>query len=181
MQANRDIKTSWRFLRRLVFVFVVMTLSAGSLSGCSLLQKFGIIAAPADPIPLSEQPYTLNLRLLASSGLNPDSQSRPSPVQVRIFVMQPQVDIVDKAFEEMFDYAENVMDPRPLITLTLQPGQKKNVSLSANKSQSMLVVAAAYRDPYQSLWNAVATIEPTDDTAMSATIGATTVTLHHSP
>lgn len=177
-----------RSAQRLVYVFVLMAVLATTLTGCSVLQKIGLLPAPVAapppipvPVPLSEQPYTLNLRLLASSGLNPDSQSRPSPVQIRVFIMQPQADIADKEFEVMFDYAGNVMEPRPATTLTLQPGQKKSIALSANKSQSMLVVAAAYREPYQSLWNAMTTIEPNDEVSVSARIGATAVTLHPSP
>jgi type VI secretion system VasD/TssJ family lipoprotein len=95
--------------------------------------------------------------------------------------MEPQADINDKGFEEMFDYSGNFMDPRPLSTVTVRPGETKDIVLPANKSQSMLVIAAAFRDPYQSLWKAVATITPADTVAATASITATTITINPSP
>jgi type VI secretion system VasD/TssJ family lipoprotein len=155
------------------------------LSGCGLLQKVGILSAPEDvpsaPVPLSEQPYTLNLSLSASSDLNPDTQSRPSPVQVRVFIAERESEIDSKSFEEMFDYAGNLIDPRPASTLTLRPGQTRTISLPANKSQTLIVVAAAYRDPYQTLWKAVSIIEPADTVTASATISADAVTISQNP
>lgn len=165
---------------------VGLTLAASLLSGCGVLEKVGIlsgpeapaIAAPPAPIPLSQQPYELTLRLTTSDDLNPDTQSRPSPVQVRIFLMAPQADLENKEFAEIFDFDGQIMEPRPASTLTLRPGQTRDVVLPANKSQSMLVVAVAYRDPYQAVWKAIAIVTPSDTAAAIATIGADTVTIN---
>lgn len=161
------------------FRCVVVFMACSLMSGCGLLQKTGILPAaeaPAPP-PLSSQPYELHLRLSASSDLNPDTHSRPSPVQVRVFVTEGQSEIANKEFEEMFDFAGNFMDPRPLSTVTLRPGQTRDIVLPANKSQSLLVIAVAFRDPYQALWKAAARVSPSDTVKASATISATTVTI----
>jgi len=159
-------------------------------SGCSILQKVGILSSPEPakfelpapaPVPLSEQPYDLKLILSASDDLNPDTQSRPSPVQVRLFLTEPQSEISSKSFEEVFDFAGNVMEPRPLATVTMRPGEAKTVVLPAMKSQTLLVVAAAYRDPYQSIWSALAEITPLDTVNASATIGSALVTINPTP
>ena len=169
-----------------VMRFATIVAVTSLLAGCGLLQKVGILSTPEPPevpvsIPLSQQPYELHLRLSASSDLNPDTQSRPSPVQVRVFITEAQSEIGNKGFEEMFDYSGNFMDPRPLSTVTLRPGQTKDLVLPAYKSQSVLVVAVAYRDPFQSLWKAVATLSPQDIVSASATIGETTITIKPSP
>ncbi|MFT6301583.1 MAG: type VI secretion system protein VasD [Pseudomonadales bacterium] len=157
---------------------MALAMAASLLSGCSLLQKVGLsvpdapiaTAAPA-PIQLSEQPYELSLTLTASDDLNPDTQARPSPVRVRIFLMEPQMDMDNKAFTEIFDFDGQQMEPRPMLTITLQPGETKDVVLPANKAQSMLVIAVAYRDPYQALWKAVATVAPSNTASAIATVG----------
>lgn len=164
---------------------IAIAMAASLLSGCSALEKVGILSGPEAPaitappvaVPLSEQPYELNLRLSASSEMNPDTESRPSPVQVRIFLMTPQADVNAKEFEEFFDFGDQLMEPRPLLTVTLRPGETRNVILPAFKSQSMLVVAAAYRDPYQAIWKDIATLTPSDTVVALATIGKNNVTI----
>lgn len=190
MYGNGDMKISRRRVFARFFTLAIVGVSGSTIAGCSLLQKFRILSKPETPaqpapvpvpVPLAEQPYTLNLRLLASSDLNPDAQSRPSPVQVRVFLMQPQADIANKGFEELFDYAGNFMEPRPMTTLTLQPDQTRDIVVPANKTQTMLVIAAAYRDPYQAFWKAIARIEPADEVSASVNIGASAVTINPSP
>lgn len=152
------------------------------LSGCGLLEKTGLVSSPRPvPVPLSEQAYQINLSLSASSDLNPDTRSRPSPVQVRVFMTDGQSEIGSKSFEQMFDYAGTQIEPRPVSTLTLRPGENRMLSMSANRTQSMLVIAAAYREPYQTIWKAAASITPTDTVSVSASIGASAVTIEPSP
>ncbi|NND91252.1 MAG: type VI secretion system lipoprotein TssJ [Granulosicoccus sp.] len=162
-------------------VLLVMLTGAALLSGCGLLQKVGILSKPEPPEipapPLAQQPYDVNLRLSASADLNPDTQSRPSPIQVRLFLTDRQAEIDSKSFEEMFDYSGNFVDPRPLAMVTLRPGETREITLPANKSQTLLVIAAAYRDPYQSVWKATAVITPRDVVEASASIGAAAVTI----
>ena len=155
------------------------------LSGCGLLEKTGLVSPPREatpvPVPLSEQAYQINLSLSASSDLNPDTRSRPSPVQVRVFMTDGQSEIGSKSFEQMFDYAGTQIDPRPVSTLTLRPGESRMLSMSANRTQSMLVIAAAYREPYQTVWKAAASITPTETVSVSVSIGASAVTIEPSP
>lgn len=166
---------------------VAITLAASLLAGCGVLEKVGLLSTPepapkalAVPVPLSEQPYELNLRVTASTDLNPDTQSRPSPVQVRIFLMTPQADINSKEFAEVFDFDGQLMTPRPLSTMTLRPGQTRDVILSAKKTESTLMIAVAYRDPYQAVWKSITTVSPSDTATALATIGANRITIDSS-
>ncbi len=188
MQGLRELENTESPVTCTFMRFVTILAVTSLLAGCGLLQKVGILSTPEPPevpppvpISLSQQPFELHLTLSASSDLNPDTQSRPSPVQVRVFITEAQSEIGSKGFEEMFDYSGNFMDPRPLSTVTLRPGQTKDLVLPAYKSQSMLVVAVAYRDPFQSLWKAVAMLSPQDIVSASATIGAATITIKPSP
>lgn len=178
MHGNRTIKIKPSAGHDRTTLALSLLLVTSLLSGCSLLQKVGVLS---DPAPLSEQAYEIRLELTASADSNPDAQSRPSPVQVRVFIADPQAEMATKSFEEMFEFSGNVMDPRPLATITLRPGQTKNLVLPANKAQTHLVIAAAYRDPYQSLWMAQAMVTPKDIVSASASIGATAVTINLTP
>lgn len=183
--ARQTVLPAHQVAKKLIAMMVLLFASS-QLTSCSLLQKFGILSAPAAPAvqappPLSAQPYQLNIRLSASADLNPDAQSRPSPVQVRIFVTQAQSELSDRGFEEIFDFAGNSSEPRPLSTMTIRPGQTKNLALSANKSQSLVVVAAAYRDPFQTQWKAIASVTPQDAVYLSAILSANAVTIKPRP
>lgn len=180
---RRTQRTEWPACARLPLFALVLMLSTLT-SGCSILQKIGILPGPAavqSNAVLPQQTYELRLILSASKDLNPDAQSRPSPVQVRLFLADAQSEIATKSFEEMFDFDGNVMEPRPLATITLRPDQTKTVVLPASRSQTLLLIAAAYRDPYQSIWSAIAEITPKDIVNASATIGSAVVTINPTP
>lgn len=178
----RTARPSISHIRLTIVYLLTIVLS----SGCGVLEKVGLVSGPAkiqDPVsvPLSEQPYDLKLILSASADLNPDTKARPSPVQVRLFLTEPQSEISTMSFENVFDFSGNVMEPRPLATVTMQPGDAKTVVLPAMKSQTLLLVAVAYRDPYQSIWSAVAHINPMDTVIASATLDAAFVTINTTP
>lgn len=181
--AVRAIKAVITRNRRMIGAIAV----SGLLSGCGLLQKVGILPKPPEPppaveapVPLAEQPYELKLSLEATEAVNPDSQSRPSPIQVRIFLTDGASEIASKTFEEVFDMGGNVIEPRPLATVTLRPGQVKELTLPANKTQTLLAIAAAYRDPYQSIWMASAVVTPQDTVSAAASLSAQRVTIQPS-
>jgi type VI secretion system VasD/TssJ family lipoprotein len=165
---------------------VVLVFLASSLSGCGLLQKFGILSGPEIPpapaieipVPLSEQPLELQLTVTASSDLNPDTQSRPSPVQLRVFLTDGKSELTGKSFEEVFDIGGNAIQPRPLATITLRPGQSRDLVLPANKTLTTLIVAAAYRDPYQAIWLGSAVLPAADNVSATATLSTAVVTIN---
>jgi len=184
---NTKVRRSRRYLNDYRQVVCIVSLSV-FLSSCGLLQKIGILSPPPDaplavevPVPLSEQSYKLILTLSATDDVNPDSQSRPSPVQVRIFVTDAQSEIAGKRFEEVFDLGDDLVDPRPVATLTLRPGQIRQVILPANKSQNLLAIAAAYRDPFQSIWLTTGNVVPMDSVSATASISAQSVVITSTP
>lgn len=154
-----------------------LVLLSALLSGCGILQSLGILSEPEDPTPLSAKTYTAQLTLAASNDTNPDTRSRPSPIQVRVFLTQPQSDLLDRQFEELFDYAGVSIEPRPSAIVTLTPGQTHTVELSGNMTQTLLIVAAAYRDPYQTIWRASMQLDPDESVERFATITASEVVI----
>jgi len=145
-------------LRTTTIVFVVIS----TITGCGMVksagQSVGLLSTPAAPVkaapPASERPYQIKLTLIGSNSMNPNSNRRPSPAQVRLFVTDPAANVAEKPFEEVFDYSGNTMEPRPLREVTVRPGQNLSIDLPAMKSDTRLVVAVAFREPYQSIWMA---------------------------
>lgn len=162
----------WLPPRSLITLPLIAMLSI-MLSGCGLFQKAGI----AKPTPLEDQPYTLNLRLSASETANPNNQGRPSPLLVRVFMSAPDPEINSSTFEKVFDLNNQTMNPRPMQAITIRPGEVRDVVLQLNKSQTQLMIAAAYRDPHQAIWKAAAIISPTKTVNASATLGDTQISI----
>ena len=186
MKGDGHINKKTRWHRSLLLCTVVLS---SVLSGCGLLQKVGLLSGPPVvppaaidiPVPLAEQPSQLMLTLSAASDVNPDSQLRPSPIQVRIFVTDSQSEIASQGFDAVFDIGGTLIEPRPLATVTLRPGQVKELVLPTNKSQTRLAIAAAYRDPFQSIWITTTPITAQDTVRASATLAAQSVTINSNP
>lgn len=186
MQGKGNINSRLARVRLRPQAMLCLLFSLFSLSGCSLLEKVGILSGPEPTVAeialaLSEQPYQLTVKLTASSDVNPDTQGRPSPIQIRLFISDTQTEVGDKSFEEIFEFSGQQLDPKPSAKLTLRPNQSTEVTLPANKSQSRLVIAAAYRDPYQSIWISTANITPLDSVTVNANITAAEVIIEPAP
>lgn len=151
------------------------------LSGCGLLQSVGLLSEPEDTTPLSAKPYTLMLTLTASDDANPDTRSRPSPIQVRVFLAEPLSDLLDRPFEELFDFTDSTLEPRPHLIITLSPGQTQTMELNGNMAQNRLIVAAAFREPYQSTWRASTVINPEGGAESFVSIDSTEVVIAPAP
>lgn len=163
------------------FLLCVLVLT---ISGCSLLQKTGLLPKPAKvPVPVAavEKPWQLQLDISGAQQLNPDTRSRPSPVQLRIFMSDGQSGINEMSFEQLFAAAGSEAPVSPLATVMLQPGQQRQLNLTVERSQTRLIIAAAFRDPYQTRWRAAADIQPLDIVSVQAHVDAGSVTISPSP
>jgi|GEM_PF-2416038 len=188
------LATAYTFWRKLISIQLLRTTTVvfvlvSTLTGCGLIksagQSLGLLSAPAAPgeaaPPASEQPYQITLNLQGTSNMNPNTNRRASPAQVRLFVTDPAAKVAEKSFEEVFDYSGNIMKPRPLREVTVRPGENLSIDLPAMKSDTRLVVAVAFREPYQSIWMAQADIVPLDSVIATATVDADRVTILPTP
>ena len=151
-----------------------------ALSGCSLLSSVGLL--PGDePPPAVAATYALTLTLEADAQLNPNLNGSPAPLRVRVFVVESSSELDTRSFEEMFDYGDFEIDPRPVASVTLRPGQVQSLAFTPQRSQTRLLVAAAWRDPYQSVWLADAEAEPSVRTQFVARFRDQRVTLGTQP
>lgn len=177
---SRHFEAKRSSMLRTGFVLAAFLVGA-QLSGCSLLRSVGLLPSEekakvkAAEVPLSEQPYEFTLVVMASNDVNPDPQSRPSPIRTRIFLNENATDISDRPFEQIFQFDGNDLDPAPVATIMLQPGETKKIKLTGVKTQNRLTIAAAYRDPYNTTWIISKTIEPDTTVRLTTEINAATI------
>ncbi len=124
------------------------------LSGCGLLSSLtGKPPPPPEiniPVPLSEQPYSVAIKLTAQPNTNVDKSGNALPIRVLVFLNTPDVNITQKEFQDVFKSSDAAVEP--LSTLTLQPGEERSIVIDSTRDHSVLAVAAAYRDPFQVVW-----------------------------
>jgi type VI secretion system protein VasD len=115
-------------------------LLAGILSGC---------AATESKLPV---PYALDFE--ADHGINPDSNGRPSPVQITVYELKSPA-----AFQAT-DYFALQADPSKALgadllevqRLTLQPGTPETLRRPGHVGAKALGIVAGYRDLDASQW-----------------------------
>lgn len=153
-----------------VFAGVSALLLSLIISGCGLFGK-------DEPAAQVEQSYTLDLQLSASESLNPNTQGRPSPLLVRVFATEAGTEINSTEFEKVFDLNNQVMNPRPLQSIFVRPGEVKELRFQLNMIQTRLLIAAAYRDPHQAIWKSAAIISPQATVNVSATLAESEISI----
>jgi len=147
------------------------------LAGCGLFSKATPLPAPVLETPLTQAPIALSLTINVDKDVNEDSNGRPSPVRLRAFLVEQDVELVDKPFNEIFDFGGTEIDPRPSANIVLKPGAQEKLILYGNKSQTKLVLAAGYREPYQAIWILQTAVDILKDPFVSAGVTKTAITL----
>lgn len=163
MNFEKPIKHMWqeRAIKPITSVLGIALLVAVPLiSGCSLLETLGLKSGMSGTA--STQPYTVSLTVTVDENVNQDINGRPSPLKTRVFLSESTVDFQAKQYNEIFRTDNESLNPAPLRTLSLRPGETRNIILQGMKSQPQLVIAAAYRKPGETRWLDTALLEVAD-------------------
>ncbi|MFT5807798.1 MAG: type VI secretion system protein VasD [Moritella dasanensis] len=135
-----------RFNRAFVMCIALLTLS--SLSGCSMMNFF---VTPST---------TLNF--VAAKNLNPDMETRPSPVVVKVFELASRGPIETADFFSLYSDSEEILGPELLHKeeLVFNPGQRLSYERELNKNTRFIAVLVAYQDIEKSRWRDVIAVSP---------------------
>lgn len=125
---------------------------------------------PAEP-PLP--PTVVQLTLQADALVNQDSRSRSTPVAVRYYLLSHPAAFESADFFSLFDTDEKILGATIVLReeVTLRPGQKVSTTLNPKSEAKSLAVFAAYREPNQTSWRAVAPIQANKVNVFQANIG----------
>ncbi len=161
---------------RFVIHAMALALLCALLSGCSLLKATGIIKdKPAEPTVPSQTPYNLSISLNASTDLNSATTRQAAPVRVRIFIVEPEKNLLSQPFETIFEFDETRPAVAPSAIVVIAPGERKTLLIEGVKSQNQLVVAVAFQDVYSTNWIADKTIDTQNPSTNTVFIGASSV------
>jgi len=147
-------KAATRIFISVLCISMVMTM----LSGCGVLRSIGVLPStptleiPEPVVPLSQQSIEVALAISTAEDINPDVNSRPSPVMVRLFLSESGTDLESRSIDEIFELDGAEMSPSPRATAVLRPGTETLITLKGVKTESQLSIAVAYREFYITRW-----------------------------
>lgn len=141
------VKTQSNGLNRIIFMLSTLLLTS-VISGCSMMN---FIVSPST---------TLNF--VAAKNLNPDMQSRPSPVVVKVFELASRGPIETADFFSLYSDYEEILGPELLNKeeLVFNPGQELSYQRQLNRNTRFVAVLVAYQDIENSRWRDVIEVNP---------------------
>ena len=112
-------------------------------------------SAPPKP-PKPPEPQVVKLTVRAAADVNPDAQSRPSPIVVRIYQLKDDATFKDAEFFALYDKEEGTLAASMISRQEFEvaPGAEKVVDYQVSLDARFLGVAAAYRNIRNSVWRA---------------------------
>ena len=117
---------------------------------------------PAGAPPAAEKAEPITLTLTAAADVNPDANSRPSPVVIRVYQLKNDTAFNAASFFELFDdekkvLASDLSDPNEKsVEVTLRPGETVPVpNFFMLPYTRFVAVIAAYRDIRNAQWKSV--------------------------
>ena len=104
----------------------------------------------------------LNLLIEASSGVNPNTSERASPIKVRIYELKDSAAFAEADYFSL-DSADKVTLAADLLAkdeFILRPGESKRMERKSNPQTTAIGVLAGYRDLANATWRAVHKLKP---------------------
>lgn len=99
-----------------------------------------------------EQSVKLVLDVSAAENVNPDSQERPSPLEIRIFQLRSITEFQQADFFDLYKdnpLSASLLDTRILI---MSPGEGETIPVDLDMSTQYVGVIAAFRDIDNAVW-----------------------------
>lgn len=127
--------------------------------GCSSPQP----AAPPPPAtPVVLDPVTLQVTLIATDDVNPDTRGRASPLSIRIYELRSRSAFDAADFFSLYDREQATLGTELLAKeqYILRPGDTQGYTRKAQTETRFLGVVAAFRDLEGSTWRIAAGIAP---------------------
>ncbi|MCW8090302.1 type VI secretion system lipoprotein TssJ [Alteromonas sp. ASW11-130] len=140
MTNNSVLLSYWRSQSRLYAKTMLMVL----LAGCSSIPEFGAVVSDA----ISDDTYSVEVRVKTSKKLNPDANDRSSPLQVRIFQLKDDASFKKLSLDELLFLTKDAFASHDVIAAedsTLLPATTQTLELSINSNTVYLGVLAAFQ------------------------------------
>jgi type VI secretion system protein VasD len=102
------------------------------------------------------KPPVVKLNIVASADVNPDSQNRPSPIVVRVYLLKDDAAFKDAEFFALYDKEQATLGAALVSRqeFELAPGEHRALDLELSPDARFVGAAAAYRDIRNADWRA---------------------------
>ena len=129
--------------------WAVAVVSAWLLCGCAAL--FG------NSTPPHKEAADLEIQIEATNLINPDDNSRPSPLLVRVYELRNETLFQDADFFSLYNTDKTVLqgDMLTVDQFILRPGESRSLRRKSNLQAGAVGVLAAYRDLPNATWRAL--------------------------
>jgi len=115
-----------------------------------------LLAGCANPRKAAPAPFTVVI--VADSGLNPDRNGQPMPVQVKLLRLRSATAFNGGDFFTLYEKEDQILGEELASkeTLMVQPGETRTITGKSSGEERMLGVVVAYRDMDNSVWRGLA-------------------------
>lgn len=148
----------------------VLLLSATIAWGC---------AKPPPPPPPPPKPNVLGINVSVAADSNPDGQSRPSPLVVRLYELKASAQFDTLDFISLHDKDQSLLasDIVARDEWVMQPGQSLKLNRKLNPDTKVVAAMASFRDLERSTWRATLPVTPLTDQTVQVLIAGRAVRL----
>ena len=108
--------------------------------------------APEPPKPEPPKSVPASVNLLVRDNINPDTDGKVSPVQVRIFLADDSEAFKRPVFEQIFEFSGEQFNVKPLAVRTVRSGSVESIKLEIEPAHEVLAVAVGFRDISKAKW-----------------------------
>ncbi|WP_166642232.1 type VI secretion system lipoprotein TssJ [Paludibacterium purpuratum] len=117
------------------------------------------LAGCATPPP---EPSVVRIAIQAGDALNPDSDGRPSPVEIWLYELKSKSHFEAVSFFELYTHPDNTLDNsvQAHTQLTVTPGERLVFNHPLTPGTHHLAVLVAFHDIEHSRWRALVDTEP---------------------
>lgn len=124
-------------------------------------------------------PTTASIDLLASSDVNPDRNDRPSPILVRVYELRSAGVFQGADFFTLLEQDSAVLggDQISRWEYQLEPGQREQLSFTAQPGTGYIGIVAAYRDIEHAHWRGVQALEVHQANNLDVRVGRSEVSI----
>lgn len=148
--------------------------SVGGLAGAATVAAALSLGACGSSTP---DPTTVAMSITASSSINPNSSSEPSPVVLRIYQLKSDSAFKAAEFSELF-YGDRKVLGADLLgqkEYNVKPGDKLTYDDTVSPETRYIGVVAGFRDIDNATWRAVEPATPESENALIVNVDTLSV------
>ncbi len=124
-------------------------------------------------------PTTVAMTITATSSINPNSVSEPSPVVLRIYQLKSDSAFNGAEFSEIFYNDRKVLggDLLGQKEYNVKPGDNLTYDDTVSPETRYIAIVAGFRDIENATWRAIAPVAAEDDNALNVNVDSLSVSL----